>query len=85
VVLGGFFTRGLVLKKNNSHLDEAEELEFGAARVISLFNPCFVPCSFPVRSLLQIGSFREENPENADAIEVCMPWWVTALAFIFPC
>ncbi|MGZ7056998.1 MAG: hypothetical protein ACXVK3_15865, partial [Candidatus Angelobacter sp.] len=50
--------------------DEAAELEFGAAGVISLFNPCFAPCSFPVRSLLQIGSFREEKPENADGIEV---------------
>jgi hypothetical protein len=59
-----------VLKNSISHLDDPAELEFGAARVISIFNPCFVPCSFPVRSLLQICSFREEKPESADGIEV---------------
>ena len=59
-----------MLKKSISHLDEAAELEFGAAGVISLFNPCFVPCSFPVRSLLRIRSVPEEKPENADGIDV---------------
>jgi hypothetical protein len=41
--------------------DTAAEFEFAAAAVIFLFNPCSVPCSFPVRSLLRITSFGEEN------------------------
>jgi hypothetical protein len=44
-----------------SHLGKAAEKEFGAAGVISLFNPCSVPCSFPVRSLLRISSVRQKN------------------------
>jgi hypothetical protein len=70
-----------VLKKSISHLDEAAELEFGAAGVISLFNPCFVHCSFPVRSLLRIGSVPEEKPEMPMESMFCMPWWGKALAF----
>jgi hypothetical protein len=43
-----------------SHLGKTAEKEFGAG-VIFLFNPCSVPCSFPVRSLLRISSVRQKN------------------------
>jgi WD domain, G-beta repeat len=44
-----------------SHLGKTAEKEFGAAGVISLFNSCSVPCSFPVRSLLRISAVRQKN------------------------
>jgi hypothetical protein len=44
-----------------SHLGKIAEKEFVAAGVISLFNPCSVPCSFPVRSLLRISSVLQKN------------------------
>jgi hypothetical protein len=44
--------------------DTAAEFEFAAAAVIFLFNPCSVPCFFPVRSLLRIISFREKSRKH---------------------
>lgn len=51
------------------------------SHAVSFFNPCFVPCSLPVCSLLQFVAIQTENPKMLMESTSYVARWVKALAY----